>query len=249
MKTYGATLTRAKTSASPVNLNGDTNTTALIPIIKQMQFTLPIDYSAVTVGQYSTFMMARTDVERVMAATGLSRKQAGAINIDSIGKIIQKFQEVLDQGRGVLQRKIKLRGVEYGFIPSLDDIAFDEYTDATGLSKLVFTDNKWSELSKLLAIFYRPITETFGERYAIEPYDSDKLQGRAYVMEDLTMDIASGVSLFFSLILNEYAIDSHRCSNQMMTMLAKEMRETLKIIDDEMTQPLPVNGDGTISSR
>jgi hypothetical protein len=214
-----------------------------------MQFTLPIDYSAVTVRQYSTFMMARTDVERIMAATGLSRKQAGAINIDSIGKILEKFQEVIDQGRGIFERKIKLRGVEYGFIPSLDDIAFDEYTDATGLSKLVFTDGKWSELSKLLAIFYRPITETFGERYSIEPYDSDKLQARAYIMEDLTMDVASGVSLFFSVILKEYANDSPLSSNQMMRNLAKEMRTTLKMIDEEMMQVSPESGDGITSFR
>jgi hypothetical protein len=214
-----------------------------------MQFDLPIDYSAVTVKQYVQYMTAATDIERVMAATGLSRKLAGGINIDSIGKILQAFNDVLESGRGIFQRTVKLRGKDYGFIPSLDDIAFDEYVDATGLSKLVYTDHRWSELPKLLAIFYRPITDRLADRYAIEPYDSETMKARASVMEEMTMDTATGVTLFFSVILTEYVNDSRRSSQEAMKMLATEMRKTLNLIDEEMMSHSQADGDGTTSSN
>jgi hypothetical protein len=64
-------------------------------------------------------------------------------------------------------------------------------------------------------------------------------------MEDMTMDTATGVTLFFSVILTEYVNDSRRSSQEAMKMLATEMRKTLNLIDEEMMSHSQADGDGT----
>lgn len=209
-----------------------------------IQFTIPADFASITVAQYSAFHTARTDVERMMAATGLSRKLAGGIKADQAQVIIQAFNDVCADGRGKHERVVTFDKVEYGFIPSIDDIVFDEYIDATGMARLVFSDGKWSELAKLLAIFYRPITARYGDRYSTEPYDSDKLNDRAAIMQRMDMVTAMGVPLFFSILLNECAKDFQLSSLQMMKDLRTEMKTTLDLIDEEQTSRSLVSGDG-----
>jgi hypothetical protein len=56
-------------------------------------------------------------------------------------------------------------GVEYGFIPNLDDMSFGEYVDLDTYL------GDWQNIHRAMAVLYRPIREKRGERYNIVPYE------------------------------------------------------------------------------
>ena len=63
-------------------------------------------------------------------------------------------------------------GVEYGFIPVLDDMTLGEYVDLDEN----FTD--WDKMHKAMSVLFRPIKLKKGDRYQIEEYDGMDWQSR-----------------------------------------------------------------------
>jgi hypothetical protein len=102
--------------------------------------------------------------------------------------VVQMLREVFNQ-KPVFKNKIKINGVEYGFIPKLDDITLGEYVDLENYMKSATTYHK------AMAVLYRPITLKVKETYLIEEYQgSDK-----YANDFLDCDLQStlGAMLFF----------------------------------------------------
>lgn len=62
--------------------------------------------------------------------------------------------------------RFEFNGIEYGFIPNLQNITTQECLDLDKLLK------EGKQLNKIAAILYRPITKSFNEYYDIEPYES-----------------------------------------------------------------------------
>jgi len=88
--------------------------------------------------------------------------------------------------------RFKFDGVEYGFIPSLEDMSVGEFVDIEEYSKGEI------QLHKLLAILYRPITKKYGKMYDIEPYES--ASKTSDIMKNVSYKIGVGALLFFSLL-------------------------------------------------
>jgi hypothetical protein len=62
--------------------------------------------------------------------------------------------------------RFEFNGIEYGFIPNLQNITTQECLDLERLLK------EGKHLNKIASILYRPITKSFDEYYQIEPYES-----------------------------------------------------------------------------
>jgi hypothetical protein len=84
--------------------------------------------------------------------------------------------------------RFEYQGIEYGFIPNLDEISTGEFIDLDDYIK----DGK--QLHKIASILYRPIVKQNGKYYDIEKYDgtknADKLKGVDY-------KVAVGALVFF----------------------------------------------------
>lgn len=104
-----------------------------------------------------------------------------------------------------------LKGVEYGFIPKLDDITLGEYID------LDSSISDWETMHKAMAVLYRPITLKKDDRYQIEEYtakeDTEKFK-------DTPLDVVMGCLVFFYSLNNELLQTT-------LKYLAKEMGENL----------------------
>lgn len=87
-------------------------------------------------------------------------------------------------------------GVEYGFIPNLDDdLTYGENQD---LCKYISDDK---ELNRAMAVAYRPIVKKQGSKYLIEDYEGSSKY--AQIMLDVDIDIALGMKVFFWTLTNE----------------------------------------------
>lgn len=94
-----------------------------------------------------------------------------------------------------LVRNFKLNGLEFGFIPSLDDITFGELVDLESSKNINDT----------LAILYRPITNKKRDKYTIEDYVAYTKYSNMFL--ELPMDIVYS-ALFFFVHLNRDCIES-----------------------------------------
>lgn len=107
--------------------------------------------------------------------------------------------------------RIRIGDVEFGFIPDLTALTVAEIIDLESYSV-----NWDKDLSKLMAILYRPITKISTDgSYDVEQYGASRADLRAKLFEtEMSAQDAYGASLFFSLIVATCLASSHRSSDQ-----------------------------------
>ena len=94
-------------------------------------------------------------------------------------------------------RRFNHKGVEYGFIPNIEEITTGEYIDLDTYQKSKDT------YPKLLSILYRPIIKSYGDLYEIEKYNGVKYD---MVMREVSCEILLG-SIDFFLTLSEIVVE------------------------------------------
>ena len=107
---------------------------------------------------------------------------------------IERITEALDK-EPVFTPTFKLGGVEYGFIPNLDDISYGENRDMVG-----YVGN-WETMHQAAAVCYRPIKQKIGEKYSIEEYNGTSETSE--IMRDIPLDIVQGMNVFFWNLTND----------------------------------------------
>ena len=70
-----------------------------------------------------------------------------------------------------LVTKFRLDGVEYGFIPDLNELSFGEYIDLDTYL------GDWENIHTAMNVLYRPINSKKGDRYTIQEYDVNAKTG------------------------------------------------------------------------
>ena len=90
-----------------------------------------------------------------------------------------------------LKTTIKHDGVNYGFIPNLEDITVGEQAD---IDAYINDVNKWDQM---MAIMYRPIKMRKSNKYLIEDYTAKEPP------LDLPLDVVFGAVFFFTNLLTD----------------------------------------------
>jgi hypothetical protein len=116
----------------------------------------------------------------------------------------------------------QLGGIEYGFIPILDDMTLGEYID------LDENLGDWSNMHKAMSVLYRPIKFKKGHKYNIEPYN-----GMNEALKYMPLDVVFSAMVFFWNLNNELV-------QTILNYLAKES-ENLTTLQKER---LEANGVG-----
>jgi hypothetical protein len=117
---------------------------------------------------------------------GIKLNDAYQMRYKDIDAIVHILTNTLND-KPQLVRTFKMDGVEYGFIPNLDDMSFGEYID---LDTYI---GDWQNIHKAMAVLYRPIKGRYGERYNIVPYEVID----AETMRKMPMDAVVSSVLFF----------------------------------------------------
>lgn len=164
----------------------------------KINITVPSDLNDIKLSQYQKYIKTTKDKEDVDYLNrqlvgifcGLSNELVGKIRKTDFNKTVEDITNALSSQPTFVTR-FKLDGVEYGFIPLLEDITVDEQADLEGFLK----DTK--TLDKAAAVMYRPIKSTYKDTYLIEEYKGD---GASL---DVSLNIILGAMDFFFDLQNE----------------------------------------------
>ena len=171
--------------------------------MREIKVIVPTSWEDITLEAYMKFSAIDTDakeefiqVKALAYFCGINELDAMDMKVKDREAIIAQITEVLNQEPEFTQA-FSLFGKDYGFHPNLDEITFGEFID---LEKYQY---HMDSLDKIMAILYRPIVRSMGDRYDIEPYNAD---GDSEVIKKMSAGTAIAALLFF--IASEH---TYRC--------------------------------------
>lgn len=187
---------------------------------------IPEKLSDITLEQYQRFLKVAEaeDVDDVFLMQKMIQIFCGVKLTDVFYFKIQDVKNVINEINQVLleepkfQQRFSFEGVDYGFIPNLDDISFGEYID------LDENMTSWDSMHKAMSVLYRPIEMEKGERYTIKKYDG---VDNEETMKKTPVDIALGASVFFYNLRRELQRAILKFSSDQMEELTSQQREIL----------------------
>jgi hypothetical protein len=187
---------------------------------------IPEKLSDITLEQYQRFLKVAEaeDVDDVFLMQKMVQIFCGVKLTDVFYFKIQDVRNIINEINKVLleepkfQQRFSFEGVDYGFIPNLDDISFGEYID------LDENMTSWDSMHKAMSVLYRPIEMEKGDRYTIKKYDGIENED---TMKRTPVDIALGASVFFYNLRNELQRAILKYSSDQMEELTSQQREIL----------------------
>lgn len=160
----------------------------------KLEITVPNTLSEITLEQYQKYLKISEEVtdEKFLASKMIEifckvklsdTMKMKFADVNAIcGILIDMFNE-----KPALRRHFKINGVEYGFIPKLDDISLGEYVDLDAFL------GDWENMHRAMSVLYRPIDQKYGEKYSIKEYEA----GDGETMKDMPLDAVISSILFF----------------------------------------------------
>ena len=211
----------------------------------KVNLRIPTSLNEITLGQYQEF--AKLDgtledthdtaiqlkiVEIFCKVPEVVVRNMKATDIAEVCEIINTMFNTNHQ----LINKFSLGGVDYGFIPELDDMTFGEYMDLDTF----IGDN--DNLHRAVNVLFRPIEHKRGARYTIKDYDADTSENA----KDFPLDVVLGSIVFFyslgkdlSMVMlnsldskNEKALAQHLISRQNGDGSIRSMQSLKEILQD-----------------
>ena len=166
----------------------------------KVEINVPDSLNEITLAQYQRF--EKLNIEENQGSTfllqkmveifcNLDLKDVAEIKYKSVQEIAVHLNTVFDTKHSLIPT-FNLRGVEYGFIPVLDDMTLGEYVD------LDENLGDWQSMHKAMSVLYRPITFKKGHKYTIEKY-----KGMNDIMKDAPLDVVFSAMVFFWNLNNE----------------------------------------------
>ena len=153
---------------------------------------------------------------------GISMQDVLKIRLTSLNDLIEHFSEMFTR-KPELKERITIRGVEYGLIPSLDEISFGEYID---LENFLID---WSSYHRALAVLYRPITNKHKHMHEIEEYKPTPEKDK--IFKEVPVSVAISVTLFFYRLGLELSKDT-LASLEMEMKSQKNEKQTSQVEDN-----------------
>ena len=155
---------------------------------------VPDSLNEVTLEQYQKYINIQDNneddtflaIKMIEIFCGIRADLIMKMKASSIRDITNVLAEMFDQ-KPPLVKEFKMNGIDYGFIPDLENMTFGEYVD---LDTYI---GDYENMHRAMAVLYRPIVQRYKDKYLVDEYsgdDSDK-------MKDMPMDAVLSSILFF----------------------------------------------------
>lgn len=180
---------------------------------------IPDELSDITLEQYQKFAKLNTEENQntnfllhkmVEIFCRLDLKDIARIKFNYVTQIVNDLNNIFNTKTKLIPT-FKMKGVEYGMIPKLDDITLGEYIDLDN------NISDWETMHKAMAVLYRPIKLKKDHRYQIEEYTGEE---DAVKFKDMPLDVVMGSLVFFWSLSSELLQTT-------LKYLAQEMKEEL----------------------
>jgi hypothetical protein len=180
---------------------------------------IPDELSDITLEQYQKFAKLNTEENQntnfllhkmVEIFCRLDLKDIARIKFNYVTQIVNDLNNIFNTKTELIPT-FKMKGVEYGMIPKLDDITLGEYIDLDN------NISDWETMHKAMAVLYRPIKLKKDHRYQIEEYTGEEDSTK---FKDMPLDVVMGSLVFFWSLSSELLQTT-------LKYLAQEMKEEL----------------------
>jgi len=159
----------------------------------KFELTIPSDLSEISLKQYKKFLKIQESNEdsyflqckMIEIFCNLDAKSVRLLKLADADKVVQILNKMFE-AKPQLIRTFKLGNIEYGIIPSLDEISLGEYVDLDTYM------GDWQNMQIAMNVLYRPIKERIGGKYLIKEYDVESKD----ILQEIPMDVVFG-SIFF----------------------------------------------------
>lgn len=205
---------------------------------KQKTYNLINSWDDVTLEKWAKLMYKKNQsnsneaLETIAALSDIPKKLVNELGINDVATILKRIAKMQEKENTKLKRIIKVDNVEYGFHPNLEDITLGEYADIETYLKLGIENN----LTKLMAVLYRPILEKEGKQYSIEAYDSSSTRLRAEKFKKMKAEDVNSSLVFFWTLGNEL----------LMTLPLYLMEQSQEILNKVQMSNLQTSGIGLV---
>ena len=194
------------------------------------RLNIPNKLSEITLRKYQKFVKLNVEdaderflqIKMIEIFCEISHEKVLKIKFSDADKVTAILGDMFLQ-KPKLVTKFKLNGVDYGFIPELDEISFGEYID---LDTFI---GDWDNMEKAMNVLYRPIESKKGERYVIKDYNVDTKDN----LLDMPLDAVISSVFFFYHLGKDLSIVMNR-------FLTKELKKA----PHQSHQDSMLNGDG-----
>ena len=197
-----------------------------------IEINVPNSLNEITLGQYQKFLKIAEnnqegnflDAKMIEIFCGISLTDSYKLKMSSVVAIVDILNEMLNTTPNHVER-FKMNGVEYGFIPDLNEMSLGEYIDLDNNA------SKWEQMHLAMNVLYRPVNNVKGDLYNIVEYNVQHPEK----MKDMPLNAAIGSLFFFYNLGMELSIH---------TMQSSEGRVAMEDIQGQHN--LTKNTDGTL---
>ena len=211
----------------------------------KVNLRIPTTLNDVTLKQYQEFAKLENNLDKTNSSAiqlkiveifcNVSEIVVRNMKATDIAEVCEIINTMFDAQHQLISR-FKHNGVEYGFIPELDDMSFGEYMDLDTF----IGDN--DNLHRAVNVLFRPIEYKRGHRYKIKDYNPDTSEEA----KNFPLDVVLGAIVFFynlgrdlSIVMlssldkkNERALAQHLLSQQNGDGLTLSMQSLTEILQD-----------------
>mgnify|MGYP000045987726 CR=1 FL=1 len=161
-----------------------------------MKITIPESINDITLGAFQKYheLLQREDLQqfdfdkrKIEIFTALKREDISNIKQSDFKFIIDKIDIALEQNVA-FEPTFKIKDVEFGFIPNLDEISLGEFSDLDNYF------GKWDKMHNVMAVLYRPVIEkNKHNQYLIAPFNNVEEFGNLMKYTPLSVALSSHV--------------------------------------------------------
>ena len=162
----------------------------------KVNLRIPTSLNEITLGQYQEFVKLEQELKdstnvsiqlkMIEIFCSVPEAVVRSMKATDIAEICEIINTMFDTDSQLIS-KFTLKGVDYGFLPELDNMSFGEYMDLDTF----IGDN--DNLHRALNVLFRPIKLNKGSRYIIEDYEPNDSE----VAKEFPLDVVLGAIVFF----------------------------------------------------
>ena len=164
--------------------------------------------------QESSFLLQKM----VELFCNLDLKDVANIKYKSVQEIILHLNKVFEE-KNELTPTFTLGGIDFGFIPVLDDMTLGEYIDLDTYL------GDWDNMHKAINVLYRPIKVQKKNKYNIEEYG---IENYSDLLKNTPLNIVMGCLVFFWSLNSELLTITLNYLTQAEGEMTMEQRQTLE---------------------
>ena len=168
----------------------------------KLELIVPTSLKDIPLKSYQTFVKMReasTDEDFVAQKMieifcGIELKDVVKMRLTDVNELLVSFNQMFTE-KPKFQNRFNLHGIEYGFIPKLEDLTLEEFTNLEQLMK------SWDTFHMAMAVMYRPIKLEVKGNYEIHDYFYSEDMGEIFKL--CPLDIALSARVFFWNLASE----------------------------------------------